>query len=388
MKEINTDKMKTCKLCGANLRGEPIFSLHNVPKAAQHLPTKDKLESDAGIDLSIYQCTACSLVQLMRPPVPYFKEVITSAFVSTKMRLFRLHQLADFVNRFGLTDKKVIEIGCGEGFYLDLLTELGVSALGLEASSKARTRGNGKGRNILSGYVEKGSYIDGQPFDGFIMINFLEHAPYPRDLLNGIYNNLASGAVGLVEVPSFEHVVKTRRFYDFVPDHMSYFSEKSFQLALEISGFEVLDCRMVWDDYDIAAYVRKREKINLDGWNIDNNQLVNELSIVVQEYGRANKKVAVWGASHQALTLLALSKLDQIKYIIDSAPFKQGHYSPVMCTPIVSPDRLKDDKVDAIIVMAAGYSDEVIKTLKTEMAFDGAIAVLKGNRVEVIQQGN
>jgi hypothetical protein len=39
-------------------------------------------------------------------------------------------------------------------------------------------------------------------------------------------------------------------------------------------------------------------------------------------------------------------------------------------------------KLDAIIVMAGGYSDEVLKKLDD---FKGSVAVLRGNKLEVIR---
>ena len=61
-----------------------------------------------------------------------------------------------------------------------------------------------------------------------------------------------------------------------------------------------------------------------------------------------------------------MAKIDDITFIVDSADFKQGKYSPVMHTPIVSPDTLEDSNVDIVIVMVPGlYPDEVVKTIRS-----------------------
>ena len=57
---------------------------------------------------------------------------------------------------------------------------------------------------------------------------------------------------------------------------------------------------------------------------------------------------------------------DKIKYVVDSAPFKQRKFTPATHIPIVSPDKLISDPVDAIIVMAGSYSDEVVKIVRKE----------------------
>ena len=87
-----------------------------------------------------------------------------------------------------------------------------------------------------------------------------------------------------------------------------------------------------------------------------------------------DKKVAIWGAGHQALAIISLTDLaDKIRYVVDSAVFKQGKFTPATHIPIVSPDVLDSDPVDAVIVMAASYSDEVARIIREK--FDGKINV-------------
>ena len=84
------------------------------------------------------------------------------------------------------------------------------------------------------------------------------------------------------------------------------------------------------------------------------------------------------------MALLALSKLQDIEFIVDSAKFKQGMYSPVMNTKIVSPETLMENKIDLLIIMVPGiYPDEVIKSVK-QMNINVRIAKLKDNLIEFI----
>ena len=54
----------------------------------------------------------------------------------------------------------------------------------------------------------------------------------------------------------------------------------------------------------------------------------------------ADGPVAVWGASHQALTLLALARATNVAYVVDSAPFKQGRLTPATHLRVVAPAHL------------------------------------------------
>ena len=99
-----------------------------------------------------------------------------------------------------------------------------------------------------------------------------------------------------------------------------------------------------------------------------------------------NKKVAIWGASHQALAILSLLDLsDRIEYVVDSAAFKQGKFTPATHLPIVAPDKLNSDPVDAVIVMAAGYSDEVAGMIRQKFSKNINISILRDFGLEIIQ---
>jgi hypothetical protein len=95
--------------------------------------------------------------------------------------------------------------------------------------------------------------------------------------------------------------------------------------------------------------------------------------------------VAVWGAGHQALAVLALADLgNKIAYVVDSAPFKQGRYTPATHIPIVSPEQLVENPIGAIIIMAASYSDEVARLIRKRHGNSIRVAVLRDYGLEEI----
>ncbi|WP_163540404.1 methyltransferase domain-containing protein, partial [Klebsiella pneumoniae] len=77
---------------------------------------------------------------------------------------------------------------------------------------------------VEAGYVTADRRLADGPFDGFVTRQVLEHVPDINDFLIGIRRNLKPGAYGLIEVPSLEKALEDRRFYDFFPDHLNYFS--------------------------------------------------------------------------------------------------------------------------------------------------------------------
>ena len=59
--------------------------------------------------------------------------------------------------------------------------------------------------------IENSDYkIKEGPFDAFFIMSFLEHIPHPNETLSGIYNNLNDDAIGLIEVPNFDMILKNK----------------------------------------------------------------------------------------------------------------------------------------------------------------------------------
>jgi len=386
---------KTCRLCKHELIDRPLLTLNGMPKAAQHFLDKKDFSEDEGIDLDIFQCNNCGLVQLNIEPVNYFKEVITAASISGDARKSRLNQMLEFATKYNLKNKKIIEIGCGKGNMLDIIEEAKMKAYGLEYSADSIKIAKDAGRRVIKGFIEDIDEIEHGPFQGFICFNYLEHVPNPKLAIKKIYNNLNLDGVGLVTVPNLNYLLNTKSFYEFVADHLSYFTVDTLKNAFNNNKFDVLECSLINNENDILIIVKKNPKKNIEKYlnikkiNLENdyeevNNLITDLKKIILDYKKKNKKVAVWSAGHRALSLLALSQIKDLEYIVDSAKFKQERYSPVMHTKIVSPEILNESKIDLLIIMLPGiYPDEVIKLVK-QMKKNIKLAKLKDNKIEFI----
>src|SRR5205085_836788 len=108
----------------------------------------------------------------------------------------------------GLAGKRVIDVGCGDGHLVRILSDTGTEAAGLEPSKKAKAIGESRGLRIIEGYATQGHQIEGSPYDAFVSIHSLEHVPDPNDFLQGVRASLAPRGVGLVEVPSVEQILE------------------------------------------------------------------------------------------------------------------------------------------------------------------------------------
>jgi 2-polyprenyl-3-methyl-5-hydroxy-6-metoxy-1,4-benzoquinol methylase len=355
-----------------------------MPKAAQYLPNKDDLTKEKGVNLTVYQCSGCGLVQLISEPVPYYQEVIRASGFSEAMKNFRIMQFRELVQKYSLQNKKIIEIGCGRGEYLSLLNLSGANAYGLEDSEESVNYCVANGLKVSKGFVKNSDdKLKDEPFDAFCILSFLEHLPDPNETLKGIYNNLADNAVGLIEVPNFDMILKNKLFSEFIGDHLFYFTKETLKITLALNGFEILEINDIWHNYIISAVIKKRQKLNLEDFYNYGERITKEISGFVACF--ETNKVAVWGAGHQALAIIAMSDLKgKIKYVVDSAIFKQGKYTPATHIPIVSPDLLISNPVEAIIVIAGSYSDEVVRIIQSKYDKNLRVSILRDFGLEEV----
>lgn len=360
-------ELHNCRFCGARLPNVPVLSYHNMPARAQDFPTKADLDADRGIDLEILQCPACGLIQIGGEPVSYYRDVLRAVGISEDMKRFRREFFRAFISRFNLENRRIIEIGAGRGEYMELFAGLGADVSGLEHRAESVDAGLKKGLKMFRGFVEGPEYeLPGGPYDAFYIMSFLEHIPNPNDFLQGIALGIKEGGVGIVEVPNGDFILRNHLFSEFMLDHLSYFTEGTLRFTLEKNGFQVLSCDSIWHDYILSAVVQKRTVCTQwDRFQNHQDELVNSIRGYADKICGAGGRLAVWGAGHQALALLSLAELkDRVICVVDSAPFKQGRYTPATHIPVVAPDRIGCEKIDAVLIMAGSYNREIVKIMQ------------------------
>ncbi len=350
-----------CRACYSCLPIDNVISYKNMPKSAQYFPSSADLSEDKGFDIILKECPYCGLVQAVGEPVPYYKDVIRAVSVSDEMKEFRIRQFSEWIRNYHLEGKRLIEIGCGKGEYLNLLEQVAAEVFGLEHNEESVAEAQKNGHNVYSGFIEnEQTQIAGSPYDAFICLNFLEHIPEPGLFLKGIANNLSADSYGLVEVPNFNMMIEKSLYSEFIQDHLSYFTKDTLSNLLSNCGFEILSLDEIWYGYIISATVRKRKPINIRGMIERRLLLKKTVENFLNQCRNNGERIAIWGAGHQALANLSLLEMTgYIDCVIDSAIFKQNKFTPATHLPIVGPEVLEAGNIDVVIIMAAGYSQEI-----------------------------
>ena len=392
-----------CIVCGNAL--QHLLTLENMPESAQNIPSFNDLENDHPISLTLTQCKHCGLVQFDTNPVSYYRDVIRAGGGTKTMSALRKEEydrLLTIASEKGIQDPSFIEIGCGRGEFMKMwnqITDRPWRITGIENKPELVETAVYSGLNVHVGFAEDDASIPCAPYDGFVQFNFLEHQPDPRSMLHTIWLNLKENAVGLVTVPSFEYIMEHDGYYELIHDHIANYTTDTLRYLLENSGFHVLESRIVNRD-TIEMIVQKtplpeQEILPLfNGQYIDVKRLSDNYSVISQDIASHieslttdRKTLAIWGASHQGFTLAATTKLGgKVKYIIDSAPFKQGRFSPASHIPIVSPDYFLTDPVDEILIVAPGYTKEIAEIIRSRYGQAVSIIVLLDEKIRPISE--
>lgn len=394
--------MRTCIACGSILSEEPLMTLDHMPASAQDIPDGTEVASDRGIVLDLCQCPSCGLIQFDCEPVSYYRDVIRAGGFSTTMVELRRRQYRHLIETYGLEGKTFIEVGCGRGEFLAVLKEFPVRAYGIEHKRDLVQIARNEGLSVSEGFTEtEDTRIPEGPFDVFLSFNFLEHQPDPGTMLRCIHKNLREGGMGLITVPSLEYILKYDGYYELIHDHIGYYSFETLRFLLEDNGFQVLEEEMVnrdtismivkktdmpgEEERKARAANRKAGPVDISGLKASRHYIDQEVNALVDRIHRDGKTIAIWGASHQGFTLAATTQLgDKVAYIIDSAPFKQGRFAPASHLRIVPPAYFHEEPVDAILIVAPGYTEEIAGIIRKEYGKQVEILALKSNHLETL----
>ncbi len=150
---------------------------------------------------------------------------------------------------------RFLEVGCGPGFLLHEVRELGWSVHGLEISEYAvRHASDTLGLQVTRGDIADGIFEDGR-FDAIFLGDVLEHLPDPLASLNLLKRWLRSDGVLAIAVPSTMNLASARlglaiyrargRFKTLriPPYHLFEYTPRSLRGTLDAAGLRRVEIR-------------------------------------------------------------------------------------------------------------------------------------------------
>ena len=217
-----------------------------------------KVIEDDEVPFKVLQCKNCSLVFVY--PLPdrseleehyddsYYRDWLDTQRESRiKMWNKRLAKLQRFSQGGTLLD-----VGCGEGTFLQLAEKNGWKTNGTEVSSYAARYAAGvSGADIFCGELHDARYPENS-FDVVTVWHVLEHVRDPKRYLEEIQYILKPDGLLVIAVPNLNNlvmqiayrIIKRRKLKLFSKDekevHLYHFSAQTIKAYLDKTGFECL----------------------------------------------------------------------------------------------------------------------------------------------------
>ena len=140
---------------------------------------------------------------------------------------------------------RILDFGCGGGWFLRIANRLGARGVGVEPSSVGVARARESGLEVFEGTLDQflESGWDGEPFDLVTANHVLEHTPEPEDTLTRLRSLVSPAGTIWLAVPNAQSWAFSRlraQWYSVdVPYHLHHFVPQSLELVAERAGLKV-----------------------------------------------------------------------------------------------------------------------------------------------------
>lgn len=264
-----------------------------------------------------------------------------------------LCEVTDIIDRH-FEGKRLIEIGCGKGYFLEHLRARGYDAKGIDPAYE------GSNPHVVKAMFEPSL---GLSADAIVLRHVLEHIEDPVAFLGNIAQSNGGKGLVYIEVPCFDWICQRRAWFDVFYEHVNYFRltdlDRMFGRVLE-SG------RLFGEQYlYVVADLSSLRPIMRDP-----GSPVHFPADFLESRDRyrlsCDAPRAVWGAASKGVIFaIHMQQLGtRIDFAIDINPVKQGRYLPGSGLRVVSPAEAMAllPHGSEIFVMNSNYLDE-IKTM-------------------------
>ena len=371
---------RSCPACECS-DTHSFFRIDKIPAFCHGLSdTKQQATSVRRADLELCLCSKCDLIfnALFDEKVICYSDAHSydnAQHFSPRFKQFLDATATRLSKRFALWNKTILEIGCGDAYFLDLLARLGNNrGIGVEP-----TWDDLKAVGISSQVVVHSDWShvpSEQRFADFVVSrHVLEHIVEPKPFLGRIYESLRRDEGSLyLEVPNSSFLLEQFSPWDVLYEHCLYFTAGSLANLLSRCGFNVLESRIDFNGQMLAVEAKvseaaqammclerehvKRERI--ESFQSRFSSLCSQWNARLEEWQRQGKRVALWGAGTKgAMFLNTLTSSNAIDYAFDINPRKHNKFIAGSGQRIVSPNSLPHTRPDVVLVLNSAYETEI-----------------------------
>ncbi len=238
-------------------------------------------------DVDVFKCRNCGLVCLSS-----FDHINDQFYEDSQMlggtvnlSQYRKKSFQDDLRRFNMlsqsiTDKNILDFGCGAGGFLKLAIERARNVEGLELDATIR-----KALNEMDGIRTYRSIEDLKSrYDLITMFHVLEHLPDPKYFLNNLRDCLELNGQLIIEVPNADDALLTlyrsSHFADFTywSCHLYLYTAETLRKLAESCGYMVKYVKQI-QRYPLSNHLYWLSHQQPGGhqiWELLNSSILNE----------------------------------------------------------------------------------------------------------------
>ena len=386
----------TCRFCQAPLT-HVFIDLFNAPASNSFLREENLAEPEVFYPLKVYVCDQCHLVQVdeyKKSDAIFNSEYVYFSSYSTSWLQHSKQYTDDMVARFGFGPSSlVMEIASNDGYLLQYFKEKGIPVLGIEPTRNTAEIAQSKGIETRVEFfgtaLAERLVAEGLRPNLLLGNNVLAHVPDIVDFVRGMSILLAPDGVITMEFPHLMRLVENNQFDTIYHEHFSYLSFLTVQRIFASQGLRLFDVEeLPTHGGSLRIYATHEKNTRSTGPRVDALlkeerargmetpafydrfqeralQVKLDLTSFLIEQKRAGKKVGAYGAAAKGNTLLNYAgiKQDLIAFVADANPHKQGKYLPASHVPVVSEDRLREERPDYVIIFPWNLTPEITRQL-------------------------
>ncbi len=198
-------------------------------------------------NVKVFRCKSCNLVysHIKNIDAAYYndKYYVFQKHRESADRAFAKHCIEWIISYTAIFGKRILDVGCGNGYFCEEAKKMGSIVVGLEPSIQTGLDvENRVGIKVVKGFFED-TEIDEEPFDIITMWDVFEHSPFPLIMLKKVRSLLNENGVLALSVPNFSSLfsfVAGPFWKGFNNYHISHFTKDKIKEVLENNGFNII----------------------------------------------------------------------------------------------------------------------------------------------------
>ncbi|MBL8670645.1 MAG: class I SAM-dependent methyltransferase [Alphaproteobacteria bacterium] len=382
----------SCRLCGSSDLAL-VLELTPTPPANAFVPASALARDQQRFPLDVFFCRSCAHLQLLDvvDPALLFEDYV---YVSGTSPVFVAHfqrYAQDCVERFGLKpDDLVVEIGSNDGTLLRFFKDAGMRVLGIDPAKEIARRATAAGLETWAAFFDEplARRIGRERGSAKLVVanNVFAHIDDLPGVARGVRTLLAPDGAFVFEVSYLADVHEKTLFDTIYHEHLDYhsvgplvpfFAEHGMRMVRasrvdshggSLRGVAARADGPLRDDGSVEALVAAERARGLDREDTFRafSRQIDGVGATLRNMIRAlkaeGKRIAGFGAPAKATTLLYHFGLgpQELDFIVDDSPLKQGLYSPGMKIPVLSSSAIADRKPDVLVILAWNFAEPIM----------------------------